>query len=439
MLERAPGVSLTLNGKPARVSGSPLERLSHVLREQCGLTGVKVGCDAGDCGACTVLIDGEPVCACLTPVGQTDGRSIETIEGLSDDEAIVAQLRAALHAHGAAQCGICTPGVLASAVALLRREARPSEQAVQNALAGVLCRCTGYRAILDAVKDACEFGAREVAEMPAGDAVGRRMPRLDGARELSGAEIFGADEWPAEALTARAVRSPHAHAAFVLGDVEGFQRAHPGIVAVFTAKHVPGANCFGVIAAFADQPVLAEKPRTLSRRGGRAGGRRQRDDARSRPCDVSCDLEPAPRAHDPRRGARRGRRMYSSAPSGQHPDDRTRGARRCRSGSRRGGRRGRRRFRDRLCRARLYRARGGLCSPRRRPHRGPGLHAGALYGSRRRCEDPGIAPEQVRIIPTAVGGGLARSSICRFSRSSRSPPGCSIVRCAWFIRAANRS
>ena len=89
MLERAPGVSLTLNGKPARISGSPLERLSHVLREQCGLTGVKVGCDAGDCGACTVLIDGEAVCACLTPVGQAEGRSIETIEGLSDNEAIV--------------------------------------------------------------------------------------------------------------------------------------------------------------------------------------------------------------------------------------------------------------------------------------------------------------------------------------------------------------
>ena len=92
MLERASGVSLTLNGESARISGSPLERLSHALREQCGLTGVKVGCDAGDCGACTVLIDGEPVCACLTAVGQTDGRAIETIEGLSDDEAIVAQL-----------------------------------------------------------------------------------------------------------------------------------------------------------------------------------------------------------------------------------------------------------------------------------------------------------------------------------------------------------
>jgi aldehyde oxidoreductase len=258
MLERASGVSLTLNGESARIFGSPLERLSHALREQCGLTGVKVGCDAGDCGACTVLIDGEPVCACLTAVGQTDGRAIETIEGLSDDEAIVAQLRAALHAHGAAQCGVCTPGVVVSAVALLRREARPDEEAIKNALAGILCRCTGYRAILDAVRDAHHFGPCDVAELPQEAAVGRRVPRLDGFRKLSGTEIFGADEWPAEALTARAVRSPHAHAAFVLGDIEAFQRSHPGIVAVFTAKDVPGANCYGVIAPFADQPVLAE-------------------------------------------------------------------------------------------------------------------------------------------------------------------------------------
>src|SRR6202453_2431837 len=257
MLERAPGVSLTVNAKLARVSGSPLERLSHVLREQCGLTGVKVGCDAGDCGACTVLIDGEAVCACLTAVGQTEGSSIETIEGLSDDEAIVAQLRAALHAHGAAQCGVCTPGVLTSAVALLRREARPTEQAIQNALAGVLCRCTGYRAILDAVKEVGHFDTRHAIEPLVVGAVGRRVPRLDGARKLSGAEIFGADEWPAEALTARVVRSPHAHASFVLGDVGAFERAHPGIVAVFTAADVPGANCYGVIAPFADQPVLA--------------------------------------------------------------------------------------------------------------------------------------------------------------------------------------
>jgi aldehyde oxidoreductase len=258
MLERAPGVSLRLNGGPARITGSPLDRLSHALREQCGLTGVKVGCDAGDCGACTVLIDGEPVCACLTCVGQVDGRTIETIEGLSDGETIVAGLRAAFHAHGAAQCGVCTPGILLSALALLRREPQPDEETVQNGLAGVLCRCTGYRAILDAVKDAHLFHNPNVAELPTEAAVGRRIPRVDGVRKLSGAEIFGADEWPPEALTARAVRSPYAHAAFVIGDVGAFKVAHPGIIAVFAAEDVPGANCYGVIAPFADQPVLAE-------------------------------------------------------------------------------------------------------------------------------------------------------------------------------------
>src|SRR5580658_1147510 len=101
MLERAAGISLTLNGAPASLTASPLERLSHALREQCGLSGVKVGCDAGDCGACTVLIDGEPVCACLTAVGQIRGRVIETIEGLLPTEDIVSRLRHAFHTYGA--------------------------------------------------------------------------------------------------------------------------------------------------------------------------------------------------------------------------------------------------------------------------------------------------------------------------------------------------
>src|SRR5471032_500333 len=103
LLDRSPGVRLTLNGSAALISSSPELRLSHVLREECGLTGVKVGCDAGDCGACTVLVDGEPVCACLTAVGQVEGGGVETIEGLRDSEAVVKQLRQAFALHGAAQ------------------------------------------------------------------------------------------------------------------------------------------------------------------------------------------------------------------------------------------------------------------------------------------------------------------------------------------------
>ena len=153
MLDRAVGVSLTLNGAPARLVGSPLERLSHVLREQCGSVGVKVGCDAGDCGACTVLVDGKPICSCLTAVGQIEGCVVETAEGLSSRDGIVGRLRDAFHRHGAAQCGICTPAMLLAATALLRTNPSPSEAETQDALGGVLCRCTGYRKILDAVMD----------------------------------------------------------------------------------------------------------------------------------------------------------------------------------------------------------------------------------------------------------------------------------------------
>jgi CO/xanthine dehydrogenase Mo-binding subunit/aerobic-type carbon monoxide dehydrogenase small subunit (CoxS/CutS family) len=254
MLDRAPGRDIDLNGATTRIEAAPLERLSHALRESCGLTGVKVGCDAGDCGACTVLIDGEPVCSCLTMVGQVEGRSVETIEGLRDDDPLVAGLRASFHAHGAAQCGICTPAMLLSAVALLRANPNPNEEEVQTALAGVLCRCTGYRAIVDAV-----MGAPVPSEPRRETAVGRRVARLDGARKLAGADIFGADAWPADAWLARAIRSPHDHAGFALGDLGAFVAGHPGIVAVLTAADVPGVNAFGVIAPFADQPAFAER------------------------------------------------------------------------------------------------------------------------------------------------------------------------------------
>ena len=258
MLDRSSGVRLVLNGAAALVSGPPEQRLSQALREDCGLTGVKVGCDAGDCGACTVLIDGAPVCACLTAVGQVEGCRVETIEGLSDEEPVVARLRRAFAALGAAQCGVCTPAMLLAATALLREIAAPSETQTMDALGGVLCRCTGYRKIIEAVMSAHRFIAPAVVEAPAGGAVGKRLARLDGAKKLSGAEIFGADAWPPEALVAKAIRSPHDHARFAIGDTDAYLEANPGLVAVFVARDVPGENRYGVIGPFADQPALAE-------------------------------------------------------------------------------------------------------------------------------------------------------------------------------------
>ena len=145
-------VAFDVNGSRVEATRSA-RRLSDVLRDDLGLTATKVGCDAGDCGACTVLLDGEPVSACMVPVGRLVGRRVQTLEGL-DASGDIAGLQRSFLQHGAAQCGICTPGMLVSAAALLRESPAPSEQQVMDALGGVLCRCTGYRKIVAAVMGA---------------------------------------------------------------------------------------------------------------------------------------------------------------------------------------------------------------------------------------------------------------------------------------------
>jgi aldehyde oxidoreductase len=250
-------IVFSVNGKEVNTSVSPLERLSKVLRERLGLTGTKVGCDAGDCGACTVLLDGDPVCACLIAAGQVEGHEITTVEGLSTRAPIYDRLQRSFLRHGAAQCGACTPGMLVAATALLERNAAPSEAAVMDAIGGVLCRCTGYRKIITAVREASSAQISDASPL-AGKAVGSRLVRLDGQTKVDGSEIFGADEVPAGALLVRAIRSPYPRARFSLGDLDAFIAAHPGISRVLTARDIPGENVYGVIPRFADQPVFAE-------------------------------------------------------------------------------------------------------------------------------------------------------------------------------------
>ena len=251
-------ISLTVNGGLREVCVNPARRLSRVLRDDLGLTGTKVGCDAGDCGACTVLLDGEPVCSCLVSAAQVDGHEITTVEGLARREPLRGRLQNLFLCHGAAQCGACTPGMLVAATALLERNAAPCESEVLDAIGGVLCRCTGYRKIVNAIL-AMGTATPEPVSPPAGAAVGARVARLDGKGKIDGSEIFGADEVPSDALGLRVLRSPHARAGFGFGDLDEFVRAHRGVVAVLTAKDIPGMNCFGVIAKFADQPVFAER------------------------------------------------------------------------------------------------------------------------------------------------------------------------------------
>ena len=146
---------LTVNGTQADVDAPGMRRLLDVLREDLGLTGTKEGCGEGECGACSVLVDGAVVDACLVPVCQVDGASVLTVEGLSGDDAL-SVLQAAFLETGGAQCGICTPGMLLAGEAFLASGSEPSETNIREAIAGNLCRCTGYTKIIDAIALAAE-------------------------------------------------------------------------------------------------------------------------------------------------------------------------------------------------------------------------------------------------------------------------------------------
>jgi len=143
---------LTVNGSPVELEAPGMRRLLDALREDLGLTGTKEGCGEGECGACSVLVDGQVVDSCLVPLCQVDGASIQTVEGLAQ-EGRLNLLQAAFLETGGAQCGICTPGMLMAGEAFLASGAQPSEEAIRDAIAGNLCRCTGYTKILDAVQE----------------------------------------------------------------------------------------------------------------------------------------------------------------------------------------------------------------------------------------------------------------------------------------------
>ncbi|MFI9719897.1 (2Fe-2S)-binding protein [Streptomyces sp. NPDC052396] len=144
-------VSLTVNGRPQQADDVwEGESLLYVLRERLGLPGSKNACEQGECGSCTVRLDGIPVCACLVAAGQAEGREVVTVEGLSDGQLNAVQ-RAFIDA-GAVQCGFCTPGLLVAADDLLEHNPQPSDADIREALSGNLCRCTGYEKILDAVR-----------------------------------------------------------------------------------------------------------------------------------------------------------------------------------------------------------------------------------------------------------------------------------------------
>ena len=148
-------LSVDVNGRAREDAVADDRLLLDYLREDVGLTGTKRGCDGGECGACTVLVDGEPALACITLAVRCQGRRVETIEGIAR-EGRMSRLQRAFHERLGTQCGFCTPGMIMAAQALLRRDPAPTEEAIRDALAGNLCRCTGYVKILESVQAAAE-------------------------------------------------------------------------------------------------------------------------------------------------------------------------------------------------------------------------------------------------------------------------------------------
>ena len=253
-------LSFRMNGDPVQIAVRPDATLLEVVRSDLGLTGTKEGCGTGDCGACTVLLDGETVNACLILAMEVEGRSVETIEGLVDHP-----LQRSFIAHGAIQCGFCSPGAIMSAKALIDRNPNPTRDQAAQAMAGNLCRCTGYQKILDAVTGwqdqpmTLQDGSAPVAGRDPGEeptvVVGQSVPRIDAPDLASGRAVFTDDIRLGGMLYGKILTSPHAHARVLSIDTTRAE-ALEGVRSVLTAKDVP-ETFYGVSPARYDEQVLA--------------------------------------------------------------------------------------------------------------------------------------------------------------------------------------
>ncbi len=243
--------TFSINGQKYEAAIEDGDTLLDVLRDKLRLTGTKKGCDAGDCGACTVLLDGEPLNSCLVLAATVGDKSITTIEGLAQNGELTPLQRAFID-EGGLQCGYCTPGMVLSATALLARNPDPSAEEIKDALAGNLCRCTGYTGILNAVQRCKEN--RPVQSSSGG--VGTSIPRLDAADKVTGRALYTADIWLPNMACGKLLGSPIAHGLVKRIDASR-ARALPGVLAVLTGADVTDTK-YGVSPARYDEDVLAK-------------------------------------------------------------------------------------------------------------------------------------------------------------------------------------
>ncbi|NJD57783.1 MAG: 2Fe-2S iron-sulfur cluster binding domain-containing protein, partial [Anaerolineae bacterium] len=263
-------LSLVVNNKPYSLPRIPGETLAELLRERLNLTGTKIGCNEAECGACTVLVNGEPVLSCAYPAARSEGKEILTIEGLAMLEAdksrepLLHPLQQAFVSFGAVQCGFCTPGQIMTAYALLLRNPHPTLEEIRSAMSGTLCRCGGYPAIERAVMAAAEavrIGSRVISLPPdlfAGEnrQVGSVITRPDATQKVTGEAIYTDDLSFDNMLIARVKRAGIPHA--ILRGLEVHQaRALPGVHKVLTAEDLPAARHHGLVSH--DWPILVGK------------------------------------------------------------------------------------------------------------------------------------------------------------------------------------
>ena len=255
--------TLTVNGYDRAVAIAAGEILADVLRDKLNLTGTKKGCNLGDCGACTVLVDGEPMNSCLLLASQMEGRQITTIEGIAQNGELAPIQKAFVH-EGGVQCGYCSPGMILSSVALLNKNPRPTVEEIKNGLAGNLCRCTGYTGIIRAVQrcenyrddGTCAKKEAPTAENARFTSVTLPMPRVDSADKVTGRTRYTADITLPNMIHGKILGSPIAHGRIKRIDVSK-AKALPGVLAVITGADVPDTQ-HGVSPARYDEYVLAK-------------------------------------------------------------------------------------------------------------------------------------------------------------------------------------
>ncbi|MDX2359600.1 MAG: molybdopterin-dependent oxidoreductase [Crocinitomicaceae bacterium] len=253
-------INLTVNGKAYQAVVEPHDTLSTVLRNKLDLTGTKLGCEQASCGACTVFVDGIAVQSCITPALRVNGSIITTIEGIADQNKLH-KLQEKFVEKGAIQCGYCTPGMIMTSLDFLEENPTPTTDEIKEALSGNLCRCTGYKKIIDAVESYVSDEQSSIDEADKFKMVGHGRPYIEATKKVNGSAEYADDVRVKNALHCKFLRSTHAHARIVSIDVSKAEHLS-GVRAVITGKELP--ITFGVLPISQDETAMAvEKTRYI--------------------------------------------------------------------------------------------------------------------------------------------------------------------------------